>query len=84
MSEVQKAGGFTAPPVHGAAEVPKAGGVVTKKSMTKEATESSKKAVRNIKVVAIGKGWFDTDRMDVGAKFMVSEQEFSDKWMQKI
>jgi hypothetical protein len=80
----QAGAGFTAPPSVGNAEPSKNGGVVTKKKASKEATESAKKVVRNIKVVAIDKGWFDCKRIAVGTKFNVSEEEFSAKWMQEI
>jgi hypothetical protein len=86
MSEVQDGAGFTAPSTisSGAAEMPKNGGVVTKKSATKEAVKSTKGAGRNIKVMAIAKGWFDCKRIDPGMKLTVSESEYSEKWMQKI
>lgn len=82
--ENQAGAGFTAPPSIGNAEPPKNDGVVTKKKAAKEATASTKKVVRNIKVVAIDKGWFDAKRIAVGTKFNVSEEEFSAKWMQEI
>lgn len=82
--ENQAGAGFTAPPSVGNAEPPKNDGVVTKKKAAKEATASTKKVVRNIKVVAIDKGWFDAKRIAVGTKFNVSEEEFSEKWMQEI
>ena len=83
-NENQAGAGFTAPPSVGNAEVPKNDGVVTKKKASKEAVASTKKVVRNIKVVAIDKGWFDSKRIAVGTKFNVSEEEFSAKWMQEI
>lgn len=82
--ENQAGAGFTAPPAvsesNGNAEVPKNGGVVTQKS----ATAKVAKKVRNIKVMAIDKGWFDCKRIEVGMKFNVSAEEFSEKWMQKL
>ena len=82
--ENQAGAGFTAPPSIGNAEAPKNDGVVTKKKAAKEAVASTKKVNRNIKVVAIDKGWFDAKRIAVGTKFNVSEEEFSAKWMQEI
>ena len=84
--EENQAGGFTAPSSvkSGNADLPKAGGQVTKKSVSKEAMNSVKTIKRDIKVVAISKGWFDCRRIEPGVKFMVSSTEFSEKWMEKI
>ena len=84
MDNKNQAGGFTPPTGMGNAELPKAGGVVSQKSTTKAALTSAKETKRNIKVVAIAKGWFDCKRIVPGTKLMVSEQEFSEKWMEKI
>lgn len=77
-------GGFKPPENMGVAQAPKPKGQVTKTSVTKEAVKATKKVVRNIKVMAIAKGWFDTKRIEPGHKFNVSEDEFSPNWMQKI
>lgn len=79
----KQVGAFQAPENVGNAEAPKAGGQVTKKSLTKAAADSTK-VVRNIKVMAIAKGWFDCKRIEPGVKFNVSEKEFSPNWMEKI
>lgn len=90
MSEVQNqdGAGFSAPPAikknEGAADTPKAGGVLTAKKASGAAAKSTKSTKRDIKVVAIDKGWFDCKRVLPGMKFTVSEQEFSASWMQKI
>lgn len=85
MEENQK-GGFTAPASvkAGNAEAPKFAGQVTKKSTSKEALNSVKSTKRDVKVVAMTKGWFDCKRIEPGMKFMVSDSEFSEKWMEKI
>jgi len=76
---------FTAPSLKsGNAELPQNSGQVTKKSASKSANESSKKVARDIKVIAISKGWFDAKRIEPGMKLTVSASEFSDKWMEKI
>lgn len=73
---------FTAPPfVSGNAELPKSSGQVTKDNTAKKSVKTEK---RTVKVVATDKGWFDCRRIQIGDKFMVSEQEFSEKWMEKI
>ena len=84
--EENQAGGFTAPTSvkSGNADLPKHGGQVTKKSVSKEAMNAVKTTKRDIKVVAIAKGWFDCRRIEPGMKFMVTSTEFSDKWMEKI
>lgn len=82
MDNSNQVGGFTPP--FGNAEVPKSGGVVSQKSTTKAAMASTKETKRNIKVVATARGWFDCKRIVPGTKFMISAQEFSDKWMEKI
>lgn len=82
MENENQAGGFTPPP--GSAELPKAGGVVNQKAATKAATKAVKGTPRSIKVVAFAKGWFDCKRIEPGMKFMVSDAEFSEKWMEKI
>lgn len=84
MENQNQAGGFTPPTGIGNAELPKSGGLVNQKSTTKAAAASVKENKRNIKVVAIAKGWFDCKRIVPGTKFMVSAQEFSEKWMEKI
>lgn len=83
MSEENQAGAFTAPPAiaSGNAMPNKNAGQVSKKSATEKVT---KPAARNIKVVAIDKGWFDCKRIVPGQKFAVAEHEFSEKWMEKI
>ena len=83
MSEENQAGAFTAPPAvtSGNADFNKNAGQVSKKSAT---AKVAKPAGRNIKVVAIDKGWFDCKRIVPGQKFAVAEHEFSDKWMEKI
>lgn len=82
----QAGAGFTAPPSAnlGPADMPKAGGQYTKKVASKVSAESVKEKVRNVKVVAIAKGWFDARRIEPGMKFTVAESEFSKVWMQKI
>ena len=83
MSEENQAGAFTAPPAvtSGNADVNKNVGQVSKKSAT---AKVAKPTARNIKVVAIDKGWFDCKRIVPGQKFAVSAEEFSAKWMQEI
>lgn len=83
MSEENQAGAFTAPPAvaSGNADVNKNVGQVSKKSAT---AKVAKPTARNIKVVAIDKGWFDCKRIVPGQKFAVSAEEFSEKWMEKI
>lgn len=88
--ENKNTGGFTPPqaanvePFEGAAEVPTNKGKVTKKSLTEKSSTEEKSKKRNIKVEATDKGFFDFERKEIGDKFMVSEQEFSEKWMIKI
>ncbi len=71
---------FATPKNVGNAEPPVEGGIINKKTLVKETS----KPVRNIKVVALDKGFFDHARIEPGDKFMVSEQEFSELWMEKI
>ena len=82
MEKQNTTGGFTPPT--GNAETPKRGGVMTADKATKSAAKSVKATKRDIKVVAIDKGWFDCKRVPIGTKLQVSEDEFSDSWMQKI
>ena len=82
MDDKMQMGGFTPPT--GNADLPKSGGVVNQKASTKAAAKSVKGTARDIKVVAVAKGWFDCKRIEPGMKFNVSEKEFSDKWMEKI
>ena len=81
---------------NGAAQPPKNTGVMDKTKATKSAkksvlaaqaaeqVEGAKSTKRDIQVVAIQKGWFDCKRIPIGKKFMVSEAEFSEKWMEKL
>ena len=84
MENTKNKGAFTAPPtVTGNAELPVNTGVMDAKKASKKAIEETKKS-RNIKVVALDKGWFDCTRVEPGTKFVVSEEEFSSIWMEKI
>lgn len=96
MSDTKK-GGFSAPPTEdhgkagtedpkttpGAATVPHNVGHITKDKLTKHVKKTSE-GQRTIKVKATQKGWFDCKRIIPEQKFMVSEQEFSELWMEKI
>ena len=82
MEKENTTGGFTPPT--GNAEVPKRGGVVTAKEVTKDAIKSTKTNKRTIKVAATAKGWFDCKRIEIGTKFQVSEDEYSEIWMEKL
>lgn len=65
----------------GSAEIPKNTGVVTKATAT---AKVAKAPARNIKVKATQKGWFDNKRKKAGEAFVVSADEFSDVWMEKL